>query len=149
MTVDERDVQLIMTLLNNARATNRDVAARIGLSESACLARIRKLEKVGIILSFRAHVAFEKTGLFHAWADVTLVNEKRKTLLAFERLAKAAGEVAAAYLIDGPSHFRLEIVAESYRDWSALAERLTKRRDLIRDLRMVPIYRTCQFNRRS
>lgn len=62
--LDERDLDIIAALQQDARATYADVAARVGMSASAVHERVRKLEQAGVIRSYRAVVDPEALGLF-------------------------------------------------------------------------------------
>ena len=62
--LDERDLDIIAALQEDARATYADVAARVGMSASAVHERVRKLEQSGVIRSYRAVVDPEALGLF-------------------------------------------------------------------------------------
>lgn len=62
--LDERDLDIIAALQDDARATYADVAARVGLSASAVHERVRKLEHRGVIRGYRAVVDPEAIGLF-------------------------------------------------------------------------------------
>ena len=62
--LDERDLDIIAALQEDARATYADVAARVGMSTSAVHERVRKLEQSGVIRSYRAVVDPEALGLF-------------------------------------------------------------------------------------
>lgn len=62
--LDERDLDIITALQDDARATYADVAHRVGLSASAVHERVRKLEAAGVIRGYRAVVDPEALGLF-------------------------------------------------------------------------------------
>ena len=62
--LDDRDLDIIASLQDDARATYADVAARVGLSASAVHERVRKLEHQGVIRGYRAVVDPEAIGLF-------------------------------------------------------------------------------------
>lgn len=62
--LDDRDLDIIAALQDDARATYADVAARVGLSASAVHERVRKLEHQGVIRGYRAVVDPEAIGLF-------------------------------------------------------------------------------------
>jgi len=52
--LDAVDCQILEELQINARIKNKDLAARVGLSASACFERVKRLEKAGIIRGYRA-----------------------------------------------------------------------------------------------
>lgn len=64
MVLDERDLEIIAALQDDARATYADVARRVGLSPSSVHERVRKLEVSGVIRSYRAVVDPAALGLF-------------------------------------------------------------------------------------
>lgn len=62
--LDERDLDIIAALQDDARATYADIARRVGLSPSSVHDRVRKLEQGGVIRAYRAIVDPEAVGLF-------------------------------------------------------------------------------------
>ncbi len=45
--LDRIDRALLAALQNDARISNKELAARVGLAPSSCLTRVRKLESEG------------------------------------------------------------------------------------------------------
>jgi Lrp/AsnC family leucine-responsive transcriptional regulator len=62
--LDQRDLQILAALQQDARATYADVGARVGLSASSVHQRVRKLEDSGVIRGYRAVVDPEALGLY-------------------------------------------------------------------------------------
>ena len=62
--LDERDLDILAALQEDARATYSEVGRRVGLSASAVHERVRKLERTGAIRGYRAVVDPEAIGLF-------------------------------------------------------------------------------------
>lgn len=56
ITLDAGDRKILRELQRNARLSNIDLAARIGMSPSTCLRRTRALEEAGIISAYVAVV---------------------------------------------------------------------------------------------
>jgi Lrp/AsnC family transcriptional regulator, leucine-responsive regulatory protein len=61
--VDDRDLDIIAALQEDARATYADIARRVGLSPSSVHDRVRKLEQGGVIRGYRAVIDAEEVGL--------------------------------------------------------------------------------------
>jgi len=55
--MDEKDLQILSILQADARASNADVARRVGIAASAVLERIRKLERRGVLLGYEARIS--------------------------------------------------------------------------------------------
>lgn len=62
--LDDRDLEIVAALQEDARATYAHVGKRVGLSASAAHDRVRKLEQAGVIRGYRAEVNPEAIGLF-------------------------------------------------------------------------------------
>lgn len=60
--LDEIDLSIIAALVENARATNRQLAARAGVAESTAHARLRSLEARGVIVGYEAILSPEALG---------------------------------------------------------------------------------------
>ena len=54
--LDRIDYQIVRLLRNNARLTNKEIAAQVGLAPSTCLVRTRLLQQAGVITGFKAEV---------------------------------------------------------------------------------------------
>jgi Lrp/AsnC family leucine-responsive transcriptional regulator len=61
--LDDRDLDIIGALQEDARATYADIARRVGLSPSSVHDRVRKLEQAGVIHGYRAVIDPDGVGL--------------------------------------------------------------------------------------
>jgi Lrp/AsnC family transcriptional regulator, leucine-responsive regulatory protein len=52
--MDEVDRSILAVLEVDGRISNAELAARVGLSPSPCLRRVRRLEETGVIRGYRA-----------------------------------------------------------------------------------------------
>ena len=74
MKLDRVDNQLLAALQRDGRASNRELAELVHLSESACLRRIRALEQAGVIDRYAALVNQAKVGLpGNVFVSITLM----------------------------------------------------------------------------
>lgn len=48
--IDPVDLEILRVLQNDARTTNRDLAAAVGIAPSTCLDRVTRLRRAGVIL---------------------------------------------------------------------------------------------------
>ena len=62
MRLDARDLDILRVLSSEGRITKAALAERVGLSPSPCWERLKKLEKAGVIESFRAEINLSKLG---------------------------------------------------------------------------------------
>ena len=109
--LDAIDRRILATLQADARISNVDLAARVGLSPSPCLRRVRDLEERGII---RAHAALLDAGAVglgvSVFVQVTLERQAETGLERFERAMLERPEVMECYLMTGDSDYLLRVV---------------------------------------
>jgi len=109
--VDRIDRRILAELQSDGRLTITDLAARVGLSVSPCHRRLRELERSGTIRGYRAVVDHAAVGLsFEALLFVTMRQEDRETLLAFEEAVAQIPNVLQAQRLFGDPDYLLRIV---------------------------------------
>ena len=118
--MDSIDRHILACLQSEGRITLTDLASRVGLSVSPCHRRLRELERSGVIRGYRAIVDPEALGLtFEVLAFVTMRQEDRETLLAFEAGLADVPEVVHAERLFGDPDYLLRILTT---DLAAYAE---------------------------
>jgi Lrp/AsnC family leucine-responsive transcriptional regulator len=118
-SLDNFDRKIISALVQNARATNVEIAQAVGLSEAPCSRRIRRLEADGVIRGYSALIDPEAVGIGVS-AFVTLVLENFSTEVAeeFKRRIQAMPEVLACHIVSGSYDAILEVVSVDNRSFS-------------------------------
>ncbi len=92
--------------------SNLDLAARVGLSPSACLRRVQDLERSGVIKGYRAVIDPAKTGIgFVAYITVGLNAHTKAAQDAFERAVARAPQVRECHNITGTVEYLLRVEA--------------------------------------
>src|SRR3546814_9119845 len=82
--LDRTDLQLLAELQHRGRLTNAELAERVHLSPSACLRRVQRLERDGVIVGYRAEVDPEHVGLgLQAFVRVQLNQHDAESVAAF------------------------------------------------------------------
>jgi Lrp/AsnC family leucine-responsive transcriptional regulator len=121
--VDDVDRSILAVLEKDGRISNADLAARVGLSPSPCLRRVRRLEETGAILGYRALVDPAAVGRgLRVFAGVRLVRHARADVAAFERAVIRLPEVVHTHHVTGNYDYLLQIeVADlaAYEDFHA------------------------------
>src|SRR5690349_21693222 len=112
--MDAIDRRILRELQKDGRLTNQELAARVGLTPSPCLRRVRQLEEDGVIRSYRAVVDPAAVGrAFEVFASVE-VRRDRASVAAFEDEVRAIPDVVEAYRLYGAPGSLLRIaVADS------------------------------------
>jgi Lrp/AsnC family transcriptional regulator, leucine-responsive regulatory protein len=118
MNLDAIDKKLLRALQNDGRLTNADLAQRIGLSASACLRRLQRLEQDGVIEGYSATLNGEAIGKpTTVFIEVTLDSQVGKALDAFERAVAACDDILECHLMSGDFDYLLRVAVADMRDY--------------------------------
>ncbi|MCV6583953.1 MAG: Lrp/AsnC family transcriptional regulator [Marinibacterium sp.] len=110
--IDGIDRQILRELSRDGRVTNLDLAARVGLSPSACLRRVQELERAGVIAGYRAVLDPAAMGVgFVAYLGVGLNEHTKAAQERFERAVTRAPEVVECHNITGTIEYLLRVEA--------------------------------------
>jgi len=127
MSWDETDAAILQTLQRDGRLTNAELAAQVGLSPSACHRRVKALEAEGIIAGYGAVLDADRVGRgLTVIVLVTLENQKRETMEAFEAAVAEIDHVMDCYLTTGAEDYFLRLQVRDARDYERVhRERLS------------------------
>jgi len=108
--IDRYNDNILRELQTNARISNIDLAARVGLSPSACLRRVQELEKSGVIAGYRAVLNPAALGIgFIAYLAIGLGDHTLPSQLAFEKAMRDADEVRECHNVTGVIEYLVRI----------------------------------------
>ncbi|XBQ16420.1 MAG: Lrp/AsnC family transcriptional regulator [Oceanicaulis sp.] len=127
MTFDAIDARLLETLQADARISNAELAEAVGLSASACHRRVKALEAAGVIAGYVALLDADRVGRgLTVFVLVTLQNQRRETLEAFETAVAEIEEVMECRLTTGAEDYLLRLQVRDARDYERVhRERLS------------------------
>ncbi|MAI79456.1 MAG: AsnC family transcriptional regulator [Deltaproteobacteria bacterium] len=118
MKMDSTDRAILSFLQEEARLSNVQLAERVHLSESACLRRVKALEKSGVIAGYAALVDPIKVGLPSiVVVHLTLQRQDQTDLETFEDAVRLIPEVMECYLMTGEFDYLLRIVVADTSDF--------------------------------
>lgn len=111
MDLDSFDIRILEELQRNAKISNVNLASKVGLSASPCLARVKSLTESGLI---KRHVTLldpVKVGLdLNVFIHVTMTRQDDKVLAAFATAVRGWREVLECHLMTGDSDYLLRLV---------------------------------------
>ena len=126
VALDRIDRRILAALQADGRLTNQALSERVSLSPSACLARVRSLERAGVIQGYHARLdPFALNIGLVLYAEVTLTGHTPQELAAFERTINAMSAVVEASHMTGEYDYLLKVVVADMANWTRLAEELT------------------------
>lgn len=125
--LDGFDRKILNALGGNGRVSITELGSIIGLSKSPTQARLKRLEKSGVITGYTAQFDPIRLGLDHvAFVEVRLSDTRESALSAFNKAVVAIAEIEQAHMIAGNFDYLLKIRTQSmiaYR--KVLAEKIS------------------------
>ncbi len=110
-TLDRIDRAIVVALQHNARLSNKEIAARVGIAQSTCSERIRRLENAGVFRGFYADIDPAVVGVgLQAMIAVRLHRHETTQVERFRVYAKQLPEVVAFYHMAGSNDFLVHVV---------------------------------------
>ena len=131
ISLDQTDRAILRELQKDAGLSQREVAARVGLSQNACWRRIKALQDSGVILGQGLRLDAEKIGM--ALTVFVLVRTRHHSgawLKEFRRAVSAIPNVIDFYRIAGDYDYMLKVVAADMNDFDQVYQRMISRIDL-------------------
>jgi Lrp/AsnC family leucine-responsive transcriptional regulator len=119
--LDGVDKRILLALQANGRATYDELAAGVGLSASATLRRVKRLEEAGVIAGYVALVAPEKVGLgLTAYINVRLAkhSSRRNPAEDFAAAVQAWPEVVECAALTGEMDYLLRVLVRDMAHYS-------------------------------
>jgi len=109
---DDMDRRILKALTADARIANNELAERVGLSASACLRRLRRLEETGVIRGYTALVDPVIEGwTMTAIASVRLSRQHEDEIRMFEEAVRGWDEVLECHLVTGSRDYVLKVMS--------------------------------------
>jgi DNA-binding Lrp family transcriptional regulator len=120
--LDRTDRAIVAVLQKNARTSNKEVAAAVGVAPSTALERTRRLEADGVLVGYHAEVSAEAVGAgLQALVAVRLQRHARPVVEAFEAHTLALPEVVQVFHTTGASDFLVHVAVRDTEHLRTLA----------------------------
>jgi Lrp/AsnC family transcriptional regulator, leucine-responsive regulatory protein len=108
--LDPIDLRILRELQADASLSNVELARRVHLSPSPCLARVKALAAQGVIRQYVALLDAQKLGLsLNVFISISLKQQTRAALEAFEAKVCARDEVMECYLMTGDADYLIRV----------------------------------------
>lgn len=139
--LDELDLAILRELQYDARRTNRDIAASVGVSPTTSLDRTRALRERGVITGARLELDLAKVGRsVQALVAVRVRPPTRANIEGFRGWAGALPEVIGVFVTSGSEDFLIHVaVPDNNHLYAFVIDRLTERPE-VADVRTSIVY---------
>ena len=139
--LDAIDTAIIRALQSDARRTNRDVAALVGISPTTALDRTRGLRERGVIRGALLDVDLPSIGRpVQAITAVRIRPPSRRNIEGFRDWVSTLPEVIGVFVTSGNEDFLIHVaVADNEALYAFVIDRLTERPEVM-DVRTSVVY---------
>lgn len=131
-TLDRIDRMILRALAADGRASNTELAQRVGLSPSPCWQRVRRLQEQGIIRGYAAILDQEQLGASEiVMIDVILDRHDDEVVEDFGKTMQSMPEVLEVHLTTGEFDYLLKVAVSGTKGYEAfLREKLYRVRGI-------------------
>ena len=108
--LDSKDIQILSLLLNNARLSNKEIAAKVKIAQSSTHDRIKKLTQKGYLKGAFAQIDQKKLGLnIEVMLAIKLNKQHRSIIADFREKASQLPGVIQLFHMAGNNDFMLHV----------------------------------------
>lgn len=112
--LDDTDRALLHALAADARLSNKELAERVGIAQSTCLARVRSLRECGVIRGYHADIDPDALGHdLQAMIAIRLQPHARGAMAQFTADLIRHPEVLEVYFVAGANDFLVHVATGS------------------------------------
>ena len=117
---DRTDLAILALLQTEGRLTHAELAERVNLSPSACLRRVQRLERDGVIAGYGARLEPQRIGLgLQAFVRLQLEHRDRAQVERFSELVQDWDEVVSCHALTGDMDYLLHIAVADLEHFPA------------------------------
>ena len=129
MELDRTDFAILAALQNNARLSNKELSAKVGLAPSSCLERVRALTRAGVLKGAHADVAGAALGIgLEALVAIRLVKHSREAFRKLYAHLRSLPEVLCIYHVTGVNDLQVHVAVRDIDHMrSLIVERVATR----------------------
>lgn len=130
MKLDKINLRILKALQRDSRISNLRLADEVGLSESACHGRVKKLFKEGYIDNCCANINLSKVRYAHFVVNVGLKSQSANLTEQFRRYIESVPEITLCYKVSGEFDYILHFMCADAAQFNSLSEDLLQRQDI-------------------
>lgn len=125
LKLDQVDIRILNRLQHDARMTNQELADAVGLSPSACLQRVKRMDKAGVIATYSARINLEKVCRHvDVIAAITLNSHGLDDFHAFETMVGKMNYVVECTKVSGTIDYLVRFVCPDIASYRMLSDEL-------------------------
>lgn len=116
--LDLIDKKILTILQINSKANIKEVALKIGLTQTPTYERIKRLEKYGVIEKYVAILNKQQIGFnVEVFCQVTLLVHSKDLITKFEKAVETMEEVIECYHVAGNYDYLLKVIVKDMNSY--------------------------------
>ena len=120
VNLDLTDKKILNLLQQNSKANIKEIALKIGLTQTPTYERIKRLEKTGVIKNYIAVLDKEKVGYsIEVFCQVTLLVHSKEMITRFENAINKIDEVMECFHVAGNYDYLLKVIVKDMNSYQA------------------------------
>jgi Lrp/AsnC family transcriptional regulator of ectoine degradation len=125
VSLDRIDLKILAVLQQDGRVTKRDLADRVGLSASACIERMNRMEKAHVIRGYHASVELARiVPTIAVFAEIVLKRHHADDFRQFEATMRRLPEVVECYALGGGIDYLVKFVTRDIEHYQEIIDEL-------------------------
>jgi Lrp/AsnC family transcriptional regulator len=124
-SIDAMDRKILLILQDCSEISVADLGERVGLSQTPCWRRLKKLQDAGVLKQRVWLLDPERLGLdVNVFAEVKLKQHDEVTLEAFEAQTRERPEIVECFSMSGQSDYLLRVIVGSVAGYEVLLKKV-------------------------
>ena len=116
ISLDQTDKKILLLLQENSKSNIKEIALKIGLTQTPTYERIKRLEKFGVIKNYSAVIDKEKIGLqITVFCQVSLQAHSNELIHKFETSIAKLDEIIECHHVAGNFDYLLKILVKDMK----------------------------------
>ncbi len=125
--IDATDLKILKILQEDACISNLELAEKVSLSPSPCSRRVRILEDEGFFARRATLLNPDVIGLpVNVFVQITLLRQKKKNLVGFEKSIMQRPEIMECYLMTGDFDYLIRVAVPNLAAYQIFLDSLTQ-----------------------
>lgn len=126
--IDAVNARILTLLQEDGRMTNARLSETLGMSETPCWRRLKRLEDSGIIEGYQANLNRRKLGLgVMAFVQLRCSEHDQAATAEFQRIVETTPNILSCHNTTGADDFLLIVVARDLDDYSNFVDSTLRR----------------------
>lgn len=127
MTLDKIDRKILTVLAQNGRISWKDLAQRVGLSETPTVRRAKALEAAGYIDGYAARLNEAAVGKpISVFVSISMDRQNEEELALFEATIASAPQIVSCFMLAGEVDYLLRVVVADVREFQEFLDKVLR-----------------------